>query len=153
VISHDRHLLRSVCDELYVVHNGQLHEFRQPLDEYPSWLKAQDEETIDDPSPTLQVRRAGSRKQNRQHEARRRQQLKPHRDAVRNIEKQMNKHRDNLAGLEDSLHDETLYTDATRKEEMTNLLQQQAELKSALETLEWEWLEASEKLEEASMAL
>ena len=153
VISHDRHLLRSVCDELYVVHNGKLHEFRQPLDEYPNWLKAQDAEATDEPSPAPQTTRTSSRKQNRQDEARRRQQLKPHRDLVRKIEKQMNKHRDDLAGLEGSLHDETLYTDAARKEEMTTLLQHQAELKSSLESLEWDWLEASEKLEEADRAL
>jgi ATP-binding cassette subfamily F protein 3 len=153
VISHDRHLLRSVCDELYVVHNGQLHEFRQPLDEYSNWLKAQDEVADDAASPALQVTRTSSKKQNRQDEARRRQQLKPHRDVVRNIETQMNKYRDNLAGLEDSLHDESLYTDADRKEEMTRLLQQQAEWKSSLETLEWEWLEASEKLEQAGKEL
>jgi len=153
VISHDRHLLRSVCDDLYVVHNGQLHEFRQPLDEYPNWLKAQNEESIDESSPAPQAIRSSSKKQNRQEEARRRQQLKPHRDVVRNIEKQMNKHRHDLEGIESGLHDETLYTDAARKEEMTTLLQQQAELKSSLETLEWEWLEASEKLEEADRAL
>jgi ATP-binding cassette subfamily F protein 3 len=153
VISHDRHLLRSVCDELYVVHNGRLHEFRQSLDEYPNWLKAQDEVIDDQMSPGPQAIRTSNKKQNRQDEARRRQQLKPHRDLVRSIEKQMNKHRDELAGLEDSLHDETLYTDATRKVEMTTLLQHQAELKSSLETLEWEWLEASEKLEEAGKAL
>jgi len=153
VISHDRHLLRSVCDDLYVVHNGQLHEFRQSLDEYPNWLKAQDEESHDELSPAPQATRASSKKQNRQDEAKRRQQLKPHRDAVRKIEKQMNRHRDDLVDIESGLHDETLYTDAARKEEMTRLLQQQAELKSSLETLEWEWLEASEKLEEADRAL
>jgi len=153
VISHDRHLLRSVCDDLYVVHNGQLHEFRQSLDEYPNWLKAQDEEPDDELSPAPQATRTSSKKQNRQDEARRRQQLKPHRDVVRNIEKQMNKHRHDLEGIESGLHDETLYIDAARKEEMTTLLQQQAELKSSLETLEWEWLEASEKLEEADRAL
>ena len=153
VISHDRHLLRSVCDDLYVVHDGRLHEFRQPLDEYPNWLKAQEALTDDQPSPAPQATRASSKKQNRQDEARRRQQLKPHRDAVRNIEKQMNQHREKLAGLENSLHDESLYTDASRKEEMTTLLQHEAELKSSLETLEWEWLEASEKLEEAGKAL
>ena len=58
-----------------------------------------------------------------------------------------------MAGLADSLHDESLYTDAARKEEMTTLLQRQAELKSTLETLEWEWLEASEKLEKAVQKL
>ena len=75
--------------------------------------------------------------------------LKPHSDRVLKIERAMNQHRTNLAGLENSLHDESLYTDAARNEEMTKLLQQQAKLKSALETLEWQWLEASEALEEA----
>lgn len=153
VISHDRHLLRSVCDELYVVHNGRLHEFRQPLDEYPNWLKAQDAEALDKLSPAPQTTRTTSRKQNRQDEARRRQQLKPFLDIVRKIESQMNQHRSDLDGLTDSLHDESLYTDTARKEEMTRLLQHQAELKSSLETLEWEWLEASEKLEKADNAL
>jgi len=101
VISHDRHLLRSVCDDLYVVHNGQLHEFRQSLDEYPNWLKAQEMPTGETPSPVLQATRSASKKQNRQDEARRRQQLKPHRDVVRKIEKQINQQRDKLAGLEE----------------------------------------------------
>jgi len=102
--------------------------------------------------------RSASKKQNRQDEARRRQVLKPYRDIVRKIEIQMNQHRSDLDGLEDSLHDESLYTDTSRKAEMTALLQRQAELKSSLETLEWEtleweWLEASEKLEEAGSQL
>lgn len=153
VISHDRHLLRSVCDELYVVHNGRLHEFRHSLDEYPNWLKEQDEAPVDAPSPGLQATRSSSRKQNRQDEARRRKLLKPYRDTVRKIEIQMNQHRSDLDGLEDSLHDESLYTDTSRKEEMTTLLQRQAGLKSSLDTLEWEWLEANEKLEEAGRQL
>ena len=79
VISHDRHLLRSVCDDLYIVHNGRLHEFRQPLDEYPNWLKDQE-----DVSAATQPRKhattpVSSKKQNRQDEAKRRQRLKaPH---------------------------------------------------------------------------
>ena len=46
--------------------------------------------------------------------------------------------RKDLQGLESNLHDESLYTDVTRKEEMTLLLQTQAELKASLESLEWE---------------
>jgi len=153
VISHDRHLLRSVCDDLYIVHNGKLHEFRQPLDEYSNWLKAQDAAADDDPSPRTQVTRVSSKKQNRQDEAKRRQLLKPHMDRVRKIDRQMNQQRNDLAGLEKVLMDETLYTDSNRQEEMASLLQQQAGFKSSLETLEWEWLEASEKLEEAEKEL
>jgi len=154
VISHDRHLLRSVCDALYVVHNGRLIEFRQSIDDYPNWLKSQDtpagtESVSADHAASTGSKNASSKRQNRQAEARRRQLLKPHSDRVRKIEKSMSQHRADLASLEKSLHDETLYTEASRKEEMTALLQKQAELKAELEALEWKWLEASEALEDA----
>jgi ATP-binding cassette subfamily F protein 3 len=154
VISHDRHLLRSVCDDLYVVHNGRLHEFRQALDDYPNWLREQDAEQAGETlSPDRRVARSSSKKQNRQEEARKRQRLKPHMDAVKKIDRQMIRHRTELANIEKSLLDESLYTEAGRKDEMKQLLQKQAALKSALETLEWEWLEASEKLEQAENEL
>lgn len=153
LISHDRHLLRSVCDVLYVVHNGRLTEFRQSIDDYPKWLKAQDAPSAGESRPAPQTTPSSSKKRNRQAEARRRQMLKPHSDRVLKIERAMNQHKTNLAALENSLHDESLYTDAARNEEMTKLLQQQAKLKSALEALEWQWLEASEALEEAGKDL
>jgi ATP-binding cassette subfamily F protein 3 len=154
VISHDRHLLRSVCDDLYIVHNGQLHEFRQTLDEYQNWLKEQDAEPADNTSSGEQsAAPVSSKKQNRQDEAKRRQQLKPYMDAVRKIDRQMTRHRDDLTAIEQVLIDESLYTDASRKEEMTSLLLKQGNLKSSLESLEWEWLEASEKLEQAEKEL
>jgi len=150
VISHDRHLLRSVCDDLYIVHNGQLQAFNQSIDDYPGWLKSL--ETMDkERTPLSQPGNiSSSKKHNRQAEARLRQLLKPYRDKVRKIETDMQQHRTNLEKVEIKLHDESLYTDAARKEEMTTLIKSQAELKSGLETLEWEWLEASESFENAS---
>ena len=153
VISHDRHLLRSVCDDLYIVHNGRLHEFRESLDEYPNWLKTQDAESAGNDTAKPQVTPVFSKKQNRQDEARRRKQLKPYMDVVRKIDKQMSQKRSDLGGIEKLLAEESLYTDTSRKEEISSLLQQQAELKSSLESLEWEWLEASESLEKAEKEL
>ena len=57
VISHDRHLLRSVCDSLYVVNNGQLIEFRQSIDDYPNWLKSQNVADAVGPAPDAQKER------------------------------------------------------------------------------------------------
>jgi ATP-binding cassette subfamily F protein 3 len=74
-------------------------------------------------------------------------------DSVRKIDRQLLQHRQDLGAIEQRLGDETLYTDSGRKVEMTQLLVRQAGLKSALETLEWEWLEASEQLENAEKAL
>ena len=43
-----------------------------------------------------------------------------------------------------------MYTDQDRKDELTQLVKDQAEAKAAIESLEWEWLEVSEKLEQAN---
>ena len=151
VISHDRHLLRSVCDELLIVHDGIVDRFNRSLDDYPSWLREQEEKSEqavakwhDDPAKKT------NRKQIRQEQAQQRQRLKPLRDKVRNVEKELAANRDRLAELEARLTDESIYSDASRKDELTQLIQDQASAKSAIESLEWEWLEASEILEQAT---
>ena len=152
VISHDRHLLRSVCDELLIVHDGIVDRFKRSLDEYPAWLKDQiiREGQVDNEETSLgSPNRQSNRKQTRQQEAQRRQRLKPLLDQVRKIEKQLASNRMELEKLEKRLADETLYTDPSRKDELTLLVQEQGFLKSGIDTLEWEWLEASETLEKA----
>jgi len=149
VISHDRHLLRSVCDELLVVHNGTIERFKQTLDDYPAWLKEQQVRLNVESAGSIltKVDRPPSKRQARQLEAQRRQRLKPLLDRVRGIEQNLAANRMELEMLEKRLADETLYTDPGRKEEMTSLIMQQGSIKASLESLEWEWLEASEALE------
>ena len=151
VISHDRHLLRSVCDELLIVHDGIVDRFNRSIDDYPAWLKEQDEnaEKIaekwqDEPAKQL------SKKQQRQEQAQRRQRLKPLYDKIRDVEKKLAKHRSQLEEFDERLADETLYTDAERKDELTQLVKDQAVVKSEVSSLEWDWLEASEELEKAN---
>jgi len=152
VISHDRHLLRSVCDDLLIVHDGIVDRFQQSLDEYPAWLKQhqaseneQDESEYNQEVTTKPV----NKKQLRQEEAQRRQRLKPLMDKIRSVEKQMASIRDDLESMDQQLADENIYTDPDRKTELTQLVKDQADRKSELETLEWNWLEASEELEQA----
>ena len=151
VISHDRHLLRSVCDELLIVHDGRVDQFDRSLDDYPAWLREQQAgESPVKTAPTPQ-NRAGSanRKQQRQTEARQRQALKPLSDRVRNIEKKLEARRKELEALELILADTTLYSDPARKDELAAIIRNQADVKSAIETQEWDWLAASEALEKA----
>jgi ATP-binding cassette subfamily F protein 3 len=75
--------------------------------------------------------------------------LKPLYDKVRDVEKELEKLRLKLTELDVCLSDESIYADQTRKDELTQLVRDQAEAKSTIESLEWEWLEASEKLEQA----
>jgi len=151
VISHDRHLLRSVCDELLIVHDGMVDRFNRSLDDYPAWLREQEEKAEqatakwqDGPAKSV------NRKQQRQEQAQRRQRLKPLHDKVRDVEKELAAQRARLTELDELLTDESIYTDPSRKDEVARLVQDQGTARSAVESLEWEWLEASEELEQAS---
>ena len=151
VISHDRHLLRSVCDELLIVHDGIVDRFNRTLDDYPTWLREQEEKTEqaaakwqDGPAKSV------NRKQQRQEQAQQRQRLKPLYDKVRDVEKELASSRSRLGELEARLADESIYADTSRKDELTQLVQDQATARTKIESLEWEWLEASEELEQAN---
>jgi ATP-binding cassette subfamily F protein 3 len=148
VISHDRHLLRSVCDELLIVHDGIVDRFDRSIDDYPAWLKEQDEKSEQaaakwQKDPVKPV----NKKQQRQEQAQRRQRLKPLYDTVKNVEKALDVNRTQLSEFDKRLADESIYTDADRKNELTQLVQDHAATKAQIESLEWDWLEASEELE------
>ena len=149
VISHDRHLLRMVCDELVIVHDGEVDAFDESLDDYPSWLAQRELEqesvnTESSPDPTLKT---VNKKEQRQADAARRARLKPLSDRVRAIDQELGKVREALAKLELNLSDENLYSDTARKTELSTLIRNQAQKRTELEELEWNWLEASEALE------
>ena len=88
-----------------------------------------------------------NKKQQRRDQAEQRQRLKPFHDKVRETEKALASERSRLSELEACLADQTIYSDPERKDELTQLIQDQAAVKSQIEALEWEWLEASEVLE------
>ncbi|HNP65113.1 MAG TPA: ATP-binding cassette domain-containing protein [Woeseiaceae bacterium] len=150
VISHDRHLLRSVCDELLIVHDGTVERFTESLDDYPAWLRDREEQAgqvalkwQDTPQ------KAVNKKQQRQEQAERRKRLKPLYDTVRDIESSLTDCRSRLSDYDSRLSDEALYADADRKDELKQLIEDQASVRSRIDSLEWQWLEASEALEKA----
>ncbi len=66
------------------------------------------------------------------------------------VEKALAVQRERLAELDERLADEAIYTDQGRTDELTQLVKDHAAAKSTIESLEWEWLEASERLEKAT---
>ncbi|HEY5740438.1 MAG TPA: ATP-binding cassette domain-containing protein [Gammaproteobacteria bacterium] len=150
VISHDRHLLKSVCDELLIVHDGIVDRFDRSLDDYAAWLREQEEKSGKGVADTNEdAAKSANKKQQRRDQADLRQRLKPLTDKIRKVEKALAENRAILSDLETGLADESLYTDHDRQDELTELVKKQATTKAAIEALEWEWLEATEKLEQA----
>ncbi|CCG88844.1 ABC transporter ATP-binding protein [Erwinia piriflorinigrans] len=147
VVSHDRHLLRSTTDDLYLVHDGKVEPFAGDLEDYQQWLSDLQRQSAADAAPKADsANSAQARKDQKRREAELRTQTQPLRKQLEKLEKQMEKHNAQLAEAEGKLSDATLY-EQSRKADLTAALQQQATAKSALEECEMAWLEAQEQLE------
>ncbi|MBJ3815037.1 ABC transporter ATP-binding protein [Shimwellia pseudoproteus] len=147
VVSHDRHLLRSTTDDLYLVHDGKVEPFDGDLDDYQQWLSdSQKQDTSETDAPKDNANSAQARKDQKRRDAELRTQTQPLRKKITQLEKQMEKLNTRLADAETRLGDSAIY-DPSRKAEMTECLQAQAQAKSELEECEMAWLEAQEQLE------
>ncbi|MCP2230904.1 ABC transporter ATP-binding protein [Erwinia aphidicola] len=147
VVSHDRHLLRSTTDDLYLVHDGKVEAFEGDLEDYQQWLSDLQKQTVADAAPKADsANSAQARKDQKRREAELRTQTQPLRKQIEKLEKQMEKHNAELSAAEGKLSDSAIYEQA-RKADLTAALQQQATAKSALEECEMEWLAAQEELE------
>jgi len=153
VVSHDRHLLRSTTDDLYLVHGGKVEQFDGDLEDYQQWLVdiQRQESQQDAPAKDGGVNSAQSRKDQKRREADFRNQTQPLRKQITKLETQMEKLSTELAAIEERLADSAIY-DNSRKAELTECLQQQTKVKGALEETEMTWLDAQEKLEDMSKA-
>ncbi|WP_369789533.1 ABC transporter ATP-binding protein [Rouxiella sp. WC2420] len=149
VVSHDRHLLRSTTDDLYLVHGGKVEQFDGDLDDYQQWLVdiQRQESQQDAPEKDAGVNSAQSRKDQKRREADFRNQTQPLRKQIATWEKQMEKLSSELASVEEKLADSAIY-DSSRKADLTACLQQQIKVKGELEEVEMNWLDAQEQLEQ-----
>ncbi|MCY1280199.1 putative ABC transporter ATP-binding protein YheS [compost metagenome] len=151
VVSHDRHLLKSTTDEFLLVADGRVQAFDGDLDDYARWLvdfRARQAPAASTPvNPDKTDKRA-----QRQAAAALRQQLAPHKREAEKLEKDLGKLHEQLAKVEARLGDSALY-EAARKDELRDLLAEQARLKTREAELEEAWLLALESLEELQRQL
>ncbi|MEI7179492.1 ABC transporter ATP-binding protein [Pectobacterium carotovorum] len=149
VVSHDRHLIRSTTDDLYLVHDQKVEPFDGDLEDYQQWLVGlQRQENAADETPKENTANsAQGRKDQKRREAELRTQTQPLRKQITKLEQQMEKLGETLAALEARLADSAIY-DISRKAELTDCLQQQTKVKIELEETEMSWLDAQEQLEQ-----
>lgn len=157
IVSHDRHLLRTVTDNFMLVAKGRVVEFDGSLEDYRDWLsqqaKAAASTTIDkialiDNMAELSTD-SSNRKQQRQNSAERRKQLRPLQNKLQKLEKLMEELTSAKEALEEKLSDNDIYSEQN-KETLTSLLQEQGLVNNKLQQVEMDWLDASEELEAAN---
>jgi ATP-binding cassette subfamily F protein 3 len=142
LVSHDRHLLRTVCDSLLLVANTTVEPFSGDLDDYGKWLSDQRrEKDVENDTPEK-----SRRKEQRRIDTERRKQLQPLRNKVKKLETELEKLHVRKNELTTALADPEIY-DETNKEKLKMLSLEHAQLEKSLEETEEAWMLTSEELE------
>jgi ATP-binding cassette subfamily F protein 3 len=163
VVAHDRHLLRLVTDELWLIDDGTLRPFDGDLDDYVSWLRHRQKGTgkpIEDQTDGQNKKgkelgikaeqKTRPSKSTRQERAKQRVKIKPLRDSLNRIEKEIDKATKVQQQLDQQLAEPKIYNEANRSQ-LRELLFDQARNAQLHQELEGRWLEASELLEQADV--
>ena len=152
LVSHDRHLLRSVCDKLILVHDGAVTEYDGDLDDYAAFVLQHRKlsQTADKPVTPQQASAGINRKEQRKLEALERNRIaalkKPLLAKLAKVEKEMGKVSEELASLDAQLAD-TAWYEKTPAETVADVTRRRGEAAGVLEELEAQWLEVSEQIE------
>jgi ATP-binding cassette subfamily F protein 3 len=160
LVSHDRHLLRTVADEFYLVHAGKAAPFDGDLDDYAKWLNATDSAvsapvpiqpialaSVPTPAPKRDVPESAEERKNRKREeAERRNRLSPLRAAIEKSERDLERLTRERAELETTLQAPELYADGS-KDRLRTLMERRTQLARDIEQTETAWLEHTERLE------
>jgi ATP-binding cassette subfamily F protein 3 len=142
LVSHDRHLLRTTADNLWLVANGGVQPFDGDLDDYRDWLRQRE-------AGAGAADAAGAtRKQQKRDEAearnRRYAQKRPLAQRLAKIERRMDELERERKPLGLWLADSQSYAD---KDKLQPVLLREAELRGELERAEEEWLALQAELE------
>lgn len=153
IVSHDRHLLRTVTDTLLLVADGKVDVFDGDLEDYRKWVRdnanLSSASSVKAPGIVQDVEPSPSnatRKQQRQDAAELRRKQTPLRNALKKLENKMSRLTTEKETLHEQLSDSEIYED-DQKQQLKELLAKQAGVECELETVETQWFEVSEELE------
>ena len=150
IVSHDRHLLNSTCDQLLLVNQQTVDEFPLGLDEYPKWLSQHNAALSPDTSSNDNSRtEAISNKERKRLEAEHRQKTLPLRKKIKKLEDDMQKITNEQTEIDQQLSDSDIYTDQN-KQKLQELLLKKADLDKLHETAESQWFECNDELDNIS---
>jgi ATP-binding cassette subfamily F protein 3 len=145
LVSHDRTLLTSVCDQLYLIHDKALTEFHSDLEDYSAQLLSKTSS-----AESVGSRSVSSRKERRREEAGERNRVatikKPLIKKIKVLETQLTRLQAETARLENILAQSDLY-DEEQKSNLLEYLHEQASVAREMSQVEEDWLAASTQLE------
>ncbi|MDX1735200.1 MAG: ATP-binding cassette domain-containing protein [Halioglobus sp.] len=147
LVSHDRHLLRNSVEELLLVDAGRVAAYDGDLGSYEQWLLSRlREDAAPQDAATAEGAAGTSRREQRQKSAANRQKLRPLKLQLERNESEMVDVEDAIQEVRRDLSGADIYS-AARKDELAQLLQREGQLQARAQTLEDEWLDLQQQLE------
>jgi ATP-binding cassette subfamily F protein 3 len=151
VVSHDRGLLRSVCDQFWLVADGAVKDFDGDLDDYANWLEKRGGAASTPAQPQAKKQPRGEdRREDKREQKRRdadsRRDSAPRRQEIKSIETSLAKLGQERDKVEKELAGIDYGRDPAHARKVTD---RHAAILRDVEQLETRWLELSERLESA----
>ncbi len=146
VVSHDRHLLQTTTDQLFLVAQGRVKLFEGDLEDYRQWLFEQRKSAFS----LATVKKKGGpteanvRADKKRVETQQREQRRALQNRLKQVEKELDKWSLEKTAIETLLSDPNIYSDT---EKVKELVRQQAQVAEKLRQTEEMWLEMTDTLE------
>ncbi len=131
VVSHDRHLLRAVVDEFYLLHEGNFTPFDGDLSDYEQWITQQKQADKRSQKKPKKINKSNDNK---------------NKSNIKQLEKKITQYNTKISELQTQLENPKLYIDSSKSDDYKTLEKKLAETKALLEATETQWL----KLEDDS---
>ena len=153
LVSHDRHLLKSTADELWLVADGKAQTFDGDLDDYARWLAAQrtgatsGAESASQAAGTTTSKSAAKPDKTALNNTQANQQRRNLQKDCERLEKQLVNWQNEFQLLETRLIEPALYAPGSDQQLVLTLRQRHETLRSLIADTENAWLEAQTQLE------
>ena len=159
LVSHDRHLLETIADKLWLIHDGECSVFDGDLDDYQNFLNQKNKEYKEQLSQSNNAQKLSASlsneaksqsyksKEQKKLEAQKRQALRPLKLEIEKLEKFMEKLKKEITTIDETMADPTLYQNDSNKVQELSI--KRAQLSDELDENEMLWLEKQDELEKA----
>lgn len=151
IVSHDRHLLDLTADRLVLVADGTAKDFNGSLDEYQDLVLGRAPKA-ESKTPGQPDKKPANKKDQRRLAADLRKQNQTLRKAVAAAETEMNRLADRRTAIDRALFDPSAAAEEFKDRPMSDLMKIRADVERDLASIEAQWLDASEALEQAEVS-
>ena len=151
IVSHDRHMLKTVTDELLIVDAKKVIPFGGDLEDYTQWIKDKNKQEQQLEQVAKVEDKTISRKEQRKLDAELRKKLQPLKRKADTLEKQLDRLHAQQQQLENTLAEPSIYQDEN-KNKLKKALLEKITVDKKLEDIEMQWMEASEEYEQKLVA-